>query len=275
MNLTMNLKTKIIAATVAAVVVFVFVANFIWQKTDAVIIDNQHHFTHEDITKLYEVEMQLGDIIGKSVVKEKTDVLYSLVISSIQKSILNKNNINIKKDRAIEFVEKNHQNFKGFYDKFKQQMGEESYYQLLIEPVAIDQTFRIFYNAVEPAKKNATVALKIAQDEGLSVAENKLNQKAVELDVSKFDDLKEKFLEFKKKDIKNIIYPKLIRIGDNIAVFDLDFSKSVMSVKALVFEIVPYRIFLTQLFKDISIKFPILSVYNLEDIHNKKGSILK
>ncbi|MBW5288674.1 hypothetical protein [Abyssogena phaseoliformis symbiont] len=44
--------------------------------------------------------------------------------------------------------------------------------------------------------------------------------------------------------IISIIYPKTIRIGNNIAVLDLNFKKKDISIKALVFKIVSYQEFL-------------------------------
>ncbi|MBE8189329.1 MAG: hypothetical protein HAW58_00305 [Candidatus Thioglobus sp.] len=269
----MNLVVKII---IVGVVVFGFLLNFIWQKTDAVIIDNQYHFSNEDIDKLFDVEVQLGEIIGTSVVQKKADVLYNLVISSLQKSILNKHNIELEKANATEFVEKNQQNFKGFYKKFKEQMGVDDYYQLLIEPVAINGKFLSFYNAVEPAKQRANAALALAQKDGLEAAAKQLNKEIKEVNINENNSaLKAEFLQFKTKDLLSVIYPKPVKIGDNIAVLDLDFKEDTISAKALVFKIIPYQNFLVQLSKKISIQFPFFSRYNLADIHNKKGSILK
>lgn len=267
----MNLVFKMIL-----IVVFGFFAYFIWQATDAVVIDNQYHFSHEDINKLYEVETQLGDILGTSVIHSKDDVLYNLVISAIQKSILDKNGIKVQAEEATRFVEQNNQNFKGFYQNFKQQLGDDDYYHLLIEPVAISRVFLRFYNAVEPAQKKSNLALEAAKKYGLSAVASNLKQKIVDVNFIKNNSiLMKEFLKFKKSGISNVVYPSAIKINDNIAIFELNFKGSKLSVKALVFKIVPYQNFLAQLAEKIMIKFPTFSRYSLKDIHSKDKGILQ
>jgi hypothetical protein len=268
--------TNKVKVALAVVVIVIFSANFIWQGADAIIVNQQYHFSHNDINKLYDVETQLGEIIGTSVVKSKVDVLYNLVISAVQKSILNKNNIKIDKEKAVQLVEQNNQNFKGIYQKFKQQLGSEDYYRLLIEPVFISQTFLRFYYANEPAKRRSNVALKIAQEKGIKASAKEFKQEIVDVNIDKNNAaLMQKFLSFKPAKVDSVIYPRTIKIGGYIAILDLKFNKNIVDAKGLTFKIMSYKDFLTKLSDKITMDFPIYSRYSLNDIYNKKGSILQ
>ena len=267
----MNLVSKIVAVVVAIATII-----FFWQRSDAVVVDNQYHFSHNDIAKLYDIEQQLGDIIGTSVVESETDVLYNLVIAAAQKSILGNSGIKVEQDNAIAFVEQNNQVFKGFYEKAKQQMGLESYYRLLIEPIAISEAFLRFYNAVEPAKQRGEAVLKAAKIRGLSAVAAELKQDVVDVNIAKNNTaLLQEFSKFKKEGVFDVIYPKTIKIAGNIAVLNLNFKKEEVDITALVFKIVPYRQFITQLLANVDIAFPMFSRYAMGDIYNEKGSLLQ
>lgn len=267
----MNLIGKVVLA-----VIFGFFAYLIWQGTDAVVINNQYHYSHNDIDKLYEIETQLGEIIGTSVVNSKEDALYNLTISAIQKSILDNNDVKIDQEKATQFVEQNNKIFKGIYQTFKQQLGADDYYRLLIEPIAISQIFLRFYYATEPAQQRANAVLKVAQEKGLKVIAKKLKQTIVDIDINKNNvALTQAFLALKQEGVFDIIYPNTVKINNYIAVLDLKFNAGNVNVKALVFKITPYKSFFTPLASKIAIDLPTFSSYNIKDIHNKKGSIIQ
>ena len=79
---------QLVIKAIIVVAILSFALNFAWQhKVDAVVIDDTYSFTHNDISSLYALETRLGKIIGSSVVNFEIDVLYNLIISSIQKTI--------------------------------------------------------------------------------------------------------------------------------------------------------------------------------------------
>lgn len=249
------------------VILILFSAWFFWKKSDAVIIDNNYHFTHNNIDDLYDVEMKLAKIKGSSVVNSKIDVLYNLVITSMQKTILKNNGVTIDKNNAISFVEKTNPNFAGFYKDIEKHLGDD-YYKLLIEPVVISETFVKFYQSVEPARQKALAALKIA-GKGLEYIAKKSNKSIVKLNIDG-KMLKKELIEKGSK-----IYKKVVKINGNFAIFRVNsINNNNAKIDAVMFKIVSYKNLLSQLTKEITVVFPFFSWYDNKDINNKKGSVL-
>jgi hypothetical protein len=253
---------------IIAVVLIFIVGYFVWQNSAAVaVVDTK--FSHNDINKLYNVEQQLAKIIGDSVVNNKTDVLYNLVLTSLQKQILSNNNVKIARNDAIKLVETDN-NLKGFYAQAKQKLGEDKYYQLLIEPVVISKLFYNFYNIANDANIQANRVLQALQNTSLEEIAKNNNLTLSELNLAKENNRN----LAKQLGDKTGIYPQVFNLGDKVLVLKvIGYDDEFIKTKALAFSKESYKNFITKQLDKDKIVFPFYSLYNMDDIVNKKGSL--
>ncbi len=266
------IKNKILIFVV--IMVAAFATWVVYKDIATVIVGNKYSFSYNDINNLYNAEQKLAAISGKSLVSSNKDVLYNLVLSSMQKIILLEKGIKVDKNKAIKFIEESNKSFKGILVDIKQELGN-NYFKLLIEPIAISQAFLRFYQfSVNSTVNTIFTAVK---KQGLSVTAKQINKKIVKLPLEKNKN-KDLAAEFNKnyKTNKNneIIYSKVVKIGNSFAILRLNsIDDKNINTDALFIDVVAYRYFLSQLVKDITVDFPVTSLYNIEDIYNKKGSI--
>jgi hypothetical protein len=259
-----NMK-KIIIILLAATIT----AYFVLMNSTAVIIGDDE-FTHNDITNLFNIEQKIASNTETNVIKNKEDVLYNLVLTSLQKSILIESKVDLNKNQNTKIIE-NSNSFKNLYKETKESLGETDYYRLMIEPVIVNKLFYDFYKKLDLSKKNAEKVLDLLQKYKFESVANAINIKPISVNIPKSNkDL------FKSLDNKIGVYNKIISFDDKFIISNvLGYDKEYIKTNSFVFENIPYKNFLTKVLKMDSIQFPFYSLYSLEDIVNKKGSVLK
>lgn len=252
-------------------IVIVF-AYLMWYRLSSAVIIGETSFTHKDIDTLYQVETELGEILGTNAVTSKEDVLYNLSVSSLQKQILKNNGVNLNREQILE-SEENNILLKGFYQQTKESLGVDDYYRLLIEPVAISKLFVNFYKVANTANRNALAVLTSLRNN--ITLEQIATNNGVQLVNLAIDKAGNSALTAQLNN-RTGIYPRPITIGDNIMVAEVTgYEEATIQLKAIVFKKNSYKQFVTNTLDIGKIEFPFYSAYSKNDITEKEGSILQ
>jgi hypothetical protein len=173
-----NMK-KIIIILLAATIT----AYFVLMNSTAVIIGDDE-FTHNDITNLFNIEQKIASNTETNVIKNKEDVLYNLVLTSLQKSILIESKVDLNKNQNTKIIE-NSNSFKSLYKETKESLGETDYYRLMIEPVIVNKLFYDFYKKLDLSKKNAEKVLGLLQKYKFESVASAINIKPISVNIPK------------------------------------------------------------------------------------------
>ncbi len=251
------------------VIVFVYL---MWYRLANAVIIGETSFTHKDIDTLYQLETELGGILGTNVVNSKEDVLYNLSVSSLQKQVLQNNGVELNREQILQ-SEENNVLLKGFYQQAKDNLGIDEYYRLLIEPVAVSKLYVNFYELANTANRNALAVLaslrnnvtleQIAANNGVQLVDLAIDKASNSELTSQLNN-------------RTGIYPRPIAIGDNIIIAEvIGYEETTIVLKAIVFKKNSYKQFITNTLNTGKIEFPFYSVYNKNDLIEKEGSILQ
>lgn len=227
-------------------------------------------YTYSDVNRVYKVEQWIGDILGSSIVKSKSDVLYNLVLAGIKKEILRKNNISISSVNAIQIME-SRTILKGLYAKIKNYLDDD-YFRLFIEPMAVDDTFAAFFTANEPQRKVANSIHQDALKIGLSEAAKKTDRQVVEV----FIPLTQRNTDFisKIKEVKDQVYNAIVETDTHYSIVKLkDVKDNGVVVDSIVVNKKTMREFLKNEMKAVPINLNLHSWYREKDLKKKEGSI--
>lgn len=258
---------KIIIILIIATFAIIY---FALQASNAVVIAGDNEFTHSDISNLYNIEQQIAEVTGSNVITNKEDVLYNLVITSLQKNILLKNKIQLDKEKSIAFVEQNNP-LKNLYKDIKGSLSENDYYKLIIEPLSTSKMFYEFYKLNNSSQKSAIKLLVLLKEKSVADVIKSFGLKLVTIDIPKTNKIL-----LNEVGGKTGIYTKVIELGDNLIVANIvGYDDKYIKTQSFVFKKVSYKSFLSKFLSKDDIEFPIYSLYNLSDIVNKKGSVLK
>jgi hypothetical protein len=258
---------KKIIGTILTLIALV-ILYIVWHSSSAVVI-NDIAFSHKNIDDVFAVEQKIAKNSTSNVVQNKTDVLYNLVLATLQKEILLANNIDFNAENNTQIIE-NFANFKEISAEIKQELQDE-YYTLIIEPVIVNKLFYQVYENFNPAMQNATKILELLQKYQFDSVANAVNIKPVKLNIANSHT---ELLQTLQQ--QTGVYNKIIKLENKLIVANiLGYDDNYIQTRSFVFEQPSYKDFLVAVLQTNAIKFPFYSLYSMEDIINKEGSVLQ
>jgi hypothetical protein len=167
-------------ATVAVMVAGVYGYN------NAGIVKIGQHSTYYSYGDVFQVKSLSNELARMAGAKDSDQIgakaaFQALVVAGAQKELADALKIGVNKDVALNMAMQSP--YRGLLEQKRKSLGEDRFYRLFVEPMAMGEIFKQYYNAADPKRKLADEALALATSAGITAAAQKVGSTVKEAEL--------------------------------------------------------------------------------------------
>lgn len=280
LNFFKNLNPTVIRKIAAGSLALFFVVIAYYFVPIVKVGQHSSYFSIRDAMKYRSIDESIASVVGRLPVASTKDALYYLTVTAVEREILKADDVLINKKAAIVEFEQNNMGYKGSLLKLKKDLGDDRYYQLLVEPIIVSSVFSRYYLINESGLKKATALLAQAKSDGFDSMAKVIGEPSVTRNVIIPNNAQSGRLLGLLKPLKEgAVLERLVEDENGYAIIRAkEFQNSGdVTVDVAYVKRQPYSEFIAQKMKEkkVPVDFLVYSVYRPSSFDSVEGSIFR